>query len=578
MKNIKLSLLILVIVSLYVNNSCTGVLDKRDLAALSENQVWSSSVYTQGFLDNICKDVIPTRDLGHANNSDEAGSGSSFLYGQLTSNSYDHWPYGNIRNVNILLQMVGTGGLDPALEAQIKAQALVLRAWLYFSMVKLYGGVPLVLRPYEVGEDLFIPRSKTSECMEQILKDLDEAINTPELPYKWEGADAGRISKASALAFKGRVLLYYASPQFNAPGSRDVQRWTRAYEANKQAKEQLSANGYALYDSFSDLWFDELNPEVVFVRRYNFPQTTQNWSSGLRPLYTTANYAGQNCPSQEMVDIFPMKNGLPIDNPSSGYDPIHFWRNRDPRFAATIAYNTCIWPISEDGEKPGRIQWTYNGGEGNSRTGTGYYCRKTVDVRQNGYNAQYSGTDWIEIRYAEVLLNFAECAAETNNNAEAIQALKDIRKRAGIEAGTNNMYGLQDNLTGEALIKAILLERRLELAFEGHRFWDLRRRKLFETELNNTRRHRLIPQLFSMSLTDFSAIRDNLSDHNIDIEENYADHFTAELEDYDTEDIKVKPEYYFFGIANSHLERDSQLKQTQGWPEYQGRGLFDPYE
>lgn len=578
MNRSKSYILLSVLLLSFVSSGCVDVLNKKDLSSITEEQVWNSPSYSQGFLDNLCKTIVPGRDIDRANDSDEAGAGSSFLYGQLTSNSWGYWLYDKIRDVNTCIQMIGSGNLDVSLQAKIKAQALVLRAWLYFSMVRLYGGVPLILRPYEIGEDLFVPRNKTSECIEQIIKDLDEAINIPELPYRWEGNDQGRISKAVALALKGRVLLYYASPQFNVPGTKDGQRWQKAYEANKQAKERLAENGYGLFESFSDLWFEEMNKEVVFVRRYNYPQQTQNWSSAFRPLYTTANVANKNNPTQEMVDIFPMKNGIAITDPSSNYDPIHFWRNRDPRFAATIAYNSCIWPISENGEKPERAQWTYRGGEGNSSTGTGYYCRKTVDVTQTGFSAQNSGTDWIEIRYAEVLLNFAECAAETGHSSEAIETLKIIRNRAGIEAGSNGMYGLKEDLSGESLVKAVLLERRLELAFEGHRFWDLRRRKLFETELNGTRRHRLIPELYTLSHTDFNAIRDNLAEHGIDIENNYSDYFTATLDDYDTEDIKVKPEYDFFAIENSHLERDSTLKQTQGWPEYQGRGWFNPYE
>jgi hypothetical protein len=523
----------------------------------------------------LCRDILPGWDNGISNNSDDAYSGgSNILYGQLTNDDIDDWPYDQIRNVNLFLSKIGSGSIDENTQSTLKGQALMLRAWLYFRMVRLYGGVPLILEPLGLGDDLYVTRNKTSECIARIAKDLDDAFAT-NLPWSWSGDNAGRISKAAVLALKAKVLLYYASPQFNSPGTRDAQRWATAYDVNKQAKEQLAGNGYGLYKSFSDLWYNEMNEEVVFVKRFQYPGQDNNWSSSCRPLEVGMDVSGSNQPTVEIVNAFPMINGVPTSE-SPDFDPVLYWKNRDPRFAATIAYNSCTWPlIGREGTK----EWTYRGyaPEQNLGTRTGYYCRKAVDVSYTAFDALHSSTDWIEIRYAEVLLNFAECAAETNHDNEAVEVLKQIRARAGIEPGADGLYGLKAGLSGDALIKAIMLERRLEFAFEGKRYWDLRRRRTFDTELNGTRRHgrfaNLIPPL---TPTEFDNIRLNYPDR--DYETMYSQYFLDEIILVDTQfDINFRGNYYFYGIPNKHLQTNSKLQQTSGWPD-NGSGLFNPYE
>jgi hypothetical protein len=554
---------------------CTGVLDKKDLSALPEQEVWNTPMYAEGYVNKLCREYLPGWDLNISGSSDDGYAIVGQLQGTNTSNSVNNWPYDRIRNINILLDKVGTGNISVETQNRLKAQALVLRAWLYFSMVREYSGVPLVLYTQDLKEDLYITRNKTSECINQIVKDLDEAA--ANLPWKWENADLGRITKAAAIALKARVLLYYASPQFNAPGTRDAARWERAYTANKEAKEQLAANGYELHASFENLWFEEMNKEVVFVKRFNDPEITNQFAQSCFPIILGAGTGVSGIssmhPTLELAEAFPMKDGVSISE-SPGYDPDKYWKNRDPRFAATIAYNACVWPLIGEA---GRRQWTYRGMEGTSGTKTGFHCRKAVNTSYTVRQSDQSGTDWVEIRYAEVLLNFAECAAETGKPNEAIEVLKNIRKRAGIEAGTNGMYGLRSGLSGDALIKAILLERRIEFAFEGKRYWDLRRRRLFESELNGTRRHGRFGVLKNMTVTEFTEFARN--NPYIDWETDYTTYFNDETVIVDTEwAINFRENYYFSGIPNEHLERNSKLQQTQGWPEYNGSGLFNPYD
>ena len=117
---------------------------------------------------------------------------------------------------------------------------------------------------------------------------------------------------------------------------------------------------------------------------------------------------------------------------------------------------------------------------------SGFYCRKAINVSYTPYYTERSSTDWIEIRFTEVLMNYAECAAENGKSDEAYGVLKRIRQRAGIEAGSNGMYGLKANMSHDEMIAAIMLERKIEFAYEGKRYWDLRRRRMFASEMNGT--------------------------------------------------------------------------------------------
>lgn len=541
--------------------ACSDILNKKDLSAVTEEDVWNDSKYATAYLDKLCRDNLPDWDAGASNNSDEANGGDGIMYGQLTTSSIDTWNYEQIRKINLLLQKVGSGSIDEETQNTLKAQALVLRAWRYFQMVRLYGGVPLILEPQELTDDLYVTRAKTSECIAQMVKDLDDAIAI--LPWKWTSDDEGRITKAAAMAFKGRILLYWASPQFNPDN--DKQRWEDAYNANKQVMEELAQNGYGLYGSYSDLWFDEMNVEAVFVKRFQEPGLTNSWNAGTRPLSEAQNYTGYNRPTLEMVESYPMADGTPITE-SKDYDPVYFWKNRDPRFAQSIAYNGCLWELSG---KSGRIQWTYVGSELNNPTPSGFYCRKAVDESYTPYYTERSSTDWIEIRYAEVLMNYAECAAELDKEDEAYAILKQIRNRAGILPGSDGLYGLKAGMSHDDMIKAIMLERKIEFAFEGKRYWDLRRRRLFASELNGTRRHGLLPKL-KISQEEFDKIKDN-----VDIDKDKDTYFRDSLVVLDTKfDIDFKDNYYFYAIPNKHLETNSKLEQTQGWDG----GTFNPYE
>jgi hypothetical protein len=180
----------------------------------------------------------------------------------------------------------------------------------------------------------------------------------------------------------------------------------------------------------------------------------------------------------------------------------------------------------------------------------------------------------LEIRFAEVLLNLAESAAGINKMDEAYAELKEIRKRAGIEAGADNMYGLKAGMTRAEMFKAILDERQVEFAFEGKRYWDLRRHKLFESTLNGKRRTGITITLKTgagiPSAAEFAANRDNVS-----LDEAYTKYFTIAPKTMDTKyAIGWKPQYYFFALPQAAINNNPKLEQTMGW----NGGTFDPLQ
>jgi starch-binding outer membrane protein, SusD/RagB family len=553
---------------------CSKVLDKKDLGAVNENDVWNDIELATAYVDRMYARNLPGWSTEYADYSEESDGGGSYMYGQLNENSVNYWPYSDIRHINVLLNEIDAGTLKDADKKKMKSQAWFFRAYQYFELVKRYGGVPLILVPQQRTDDLFVKRNTTSECMKQIVEDLDSAItHLPAISATDKGKNDGHAHKGTAMALKGRVLLYYASPQFD-PSQSAAGRWQAAYDANKAAKEYLQSQAYGLDPNFAGLWLNEMNKEAIFVRRYEYSaingESKHTWSAATRPLDVSQGSSGGNRPTLEMVNTFPMKDGKAINDPASAYqyDATYFWKNRDPRFGQTIAYNGSVWELGMAGRQPGRLQWTFVSGEQNSPTATGFYTRKAIDENQSGIQAFNSSTDWIELRFAEVLLNLAEAANEVGKTEETYTELKAIRARAGIDAGADNMYGLQAGMDKAQMREAILLERQVELAFEGKRFWDLRRLRLFEKELNGKRRTGLRTTLKSGVKKE-----DALKLTSADLQTKYDQYFQTEVVTMDTQfPINWKPEYYFFALPRQHTQANSNLEQTQGWDG----GTFDP--
>jgi starch-binding outer membrane protein, SusD/RagB family len=589
----------LAVLSLAFAGCTKNIFDKKDLQGVDPS-IWSLETATNLYINKTYDLVMPNWPLAAAmhNTSDEANSGNTtLLYGQLTDNSVtDIAPnntnpsnqYYTIRRINLAIQGIEEGTLPDNIKAKLKGQMYYFRAFMYFNLVKLYGGVPLVLVSQDINDDVLnVGRSKTSVCIDQIARDLDSCYG---LPYSWSlSSDGGRITKAAALALKGKVLMYWASPQFN-PGN-DGARWTKAYQACKTAYDSSLANGYDLLANFANIFIDETstNKERMVWRTYDNitvnPGRGTNIEQLARPLSeTTANSgSGSYQPTWNLVQAFVMKNGLPVTDPASGYNPVLFWQNRDPRFDATIAYNGAVWPISA---KTGRKQWNYlNVTEDNAnQSKTGFYCRKICNPNIAASAALYnsnsgggSGMDWIEMRFAEVLLNLAECANGVGNLAESQTLIAKLRNRAGITAGTTN-YGLSAVTAKDKMDTLIWNERQVEFAMEGKRYDDLRRTRTFHLLTGAVRQgyRWTVKAPFTIASMESLALgykpRDTI---NINNQSSYTASFTTSTYSLDTSTpINFPTNYYFYPLPTNFRTSSILIQQTNGWPG----GSFDPYQ
>ncbi len=575
MKKLKLNFIYIIILACLLS-SCEKVLDKTNLGTVSEDLVWNDVKLADAFVSRIYDRNLPTWNRDLSDRCDESNGGETYMYGQLTEESVNTWRYSQIREINILLDKIDGGTIDEADKNRMKGEAYFFRAWTYFQMVMDHGGGPIILKPLTLDDDLYPSRAKTSEVMNQIISDIDLAIGLlPEITAS-SGNNNGRLHKGTAMAVKGRILLYYASPQFDP--DQTAGRWQAAYNANRAAKDYLEDKGFGLYEDFPNIWFDEMNKEVIFVARYEYPLKVEptQWANATRPLDVSTNRHGGNQPALEMVEAFPMQDGKTIDDPTSAYtyDPEYYWLNRDPRFYYTIVYNGCIYEVGMAGREPGRIQWTWVGSEMNSPTQTGFYSRKAIDEDAAATYAMNSDVDFVALRFAEVLLNLAESANKVDKTDEAYEQLKAIRDRAGIDPGTDNMYGLAAGMDKDQMHEAVLYERQIELAFENHRYWDLRRYRLFESKLNGTRRHGHYTTIL-ITKDELDELQSSLSAAALvnHLETNYTDYFKDSVMVLDLHfEIDWQPEYYFYAIHPDNIELNTNLEQTLGWPG----GTFDP--
>ena len=560
------------------------VFDKADLTGVTPDVVWANESTANLYINKTYDLVMPAWPSGTHNTSDETNNtgSSALLYGQLTMNDIaDIYGasgtgfYSNVYRCNLTREGIASGSMPADAKARLNGQNYFLRAYLYFSMVKLYGGVPLVLKTLDYKADnLNVSRSKTSVCIDSIVRDLDSCTG---LPTSWGAADKGRITRGAALALKGKVLLFWASQQFNP--TNDAARWERAYQANRAAYDTLVKDGFALYPTFANIFMDEtsVNKEPIIIRSYDLLNKTTNIENNTRPYSESTSGGGSNQPTLNLVKAFPMKNGLAITDVASGYDPVYYWKNRDPRFDATVAYNGVVWALSQ---KAGRKEWIYTKVKEDlgHESSTGFYNRKMCNVNVLAANAAIgNGTDWIEMRLAEVMLNLAECANATGRQSEAYTMLYAIRARAGIPSG-GGTYGLKAAMTQTEMFTAIMAERQIEFAFEGKRYDDLRRTKLWTT-LNGTVRNGLSTDpksphtVAELETKDAFGVmlRDKLDLNGVD----YTNYFTTKVTILDqTYNINFLDNYYFYAMPLSALQSNPAIQQTVGWPG----GVFDPLQ
>jgi hypothetical protein len=542
--NTKSYVIILLFAAICITGCKRDFLDRNNPETISASDLWRDPALIKLFINNIYND-LPGWDYNTYNNitdearSDYPGGPNSLILGDWndTNNPMDIWAatYSSIRKCNEFFKNIGAANIDSSVKNEDIGEVKFLRAFFYFRLVKRYGGVPLITEAQALSDSLLVSRNTTEDCFDFIIKELDEAADI--LPVN---ADKGRATKGAALAIKGRVLLFYASPLFNQDN--DVERWQAAAAASKSV---MDMHVYSLYPDLKKLWLDPSNQESIFEVEYHMPEKYHGLDAKVKPLIIANGDAGQCSPVQELVDAFPMKSGKDITDPTSGYDPAHPYVGRDDRFYADIAYNGAQVTGTNGGPLKTITLRIFKGGRDYDsvpsntvfNTLTGYLCVKAIDPNNTNYHYGYGSTQpWIEIRYAEVLLNYAEAQNEAVGADENVYAaLNEIRKRAGITEG------LPSGLSKNDMRKIIHKERYVELCFENKRYWDLRRWKLATTYLNGVECHGVI----ITKQTDGS--------------------FTHDYVPFDPQPMKFEEKMYFMPIPHSEILKDPNLKQNPGW-------------
>ena len=536
---------------------CTDKMDYHEYTNYGKEYVFSDFGRTAAFVNNIYSyldyDLLGTTSLASACDEAEMALNYSnvldYTNGNWTAlNPKSQWNYYTpIRAANYFLENglnleFSDLILNQDYEAQMKRygryqyEVRLLRAYYYFLLVRAYGDVPFTTKVLTEAEANSLERTPASQVFDFIISECD--VVAPQLPVDYSKLDndaaggtnpeAGRVTRGAALALKARASLYCASKLFNDSENRDL--YKRAATASLDVINYCGENNITL-GKYTDLWGADnwKASEMIFVRRVgdtddpertNFPIGMENAKSG-------------NCPTQTLVDAYEMKNG----GEPNQKDP---YTGRDPLFAMTIAVNGDKWPNTN----PNPLE-IYTGGRDAApvpyATPTGYYVKKYVDGATDISASTSSGGkrhSWITFRLGEFLLNYAEATFKYFGSADikdaeltmtAREAVNKVRKRTGVD-----MPDFPEGMSSSDFWSRYKNERMVELAFEGHRFWDVRRWKE----------------------GGFTSIGRMLSSKNAD------DSFTY------TRSIKAlvwDDKMYFYPIPDSEIRKNPNLKQNPGW-------------
>ena len=494
--------------SLALLSACEDWLEIEPKDRFGDTTVWGSEENADMFLNDIYN------QLPHLNNetqnldqySDNSYVGAEWMNARTTiytgalsptswiPGPWDMWKWGRqnnddakgqyerIRSCNLFITKVTESDFSAEYKKERLAEARFLRAWFYHYLWMAYGGVPIITEVLDnnVSTDIFYPRETAQKTFEFIDKELDEIKD--DLPPRRSGSDLGRASKGAILTLKGWVELFHARELRN-PG-KDKKRWEAAAAT---LKDVIDLQVYHLQPTILDLWTEATNnnDEVIF----DFQMSKQNGGrrEGLfGPVFVKGVQSswGNMQPTQELVDDYCMANGLPITDPASGYNKNNPYKNREKRFYQSILYDGSMWQGEEIITRvgvgsPNEIDTSSD----SDVTNTGYYTRKTIDESVNGAdNLQMSNgmANYIFFRYADVLLMYAEASLEAGDKPTAIEYLDMVRTRGDNMPSIGDTY--PQGITENQLREIIRRDRRIELAFEDKRWWDILRWKICDGE------------------------------------------------------------------------------------------------
>lgn len=434
--------------------------------------------------------------------------------------------YERIRRVNeFLSSMSKYSTYNEDTNKRYEAQIRFIRAFLYYQLL-LRTNTVIIFDKLPDGNSK--PLSPESDCWDFVEQDLDYAIQN--LPVQWDATRSGRITKGAALAMKSRDMLL-------------AKRWEKARAAASEVIN-LQDNGSLVYELNKDYknafksYFDNGNKESILEFRYKLPAPYHSFDRDFAPGGDWANNGGSACPTQEMVEEYELATGGKADwskwhSKTTETPPYSLL---EPRFHASVLYNGASWKNRKietfvDG-KDGYIDYGFQANT-NGKTTTGYYLRKYLDESIADISTTYSAQPWIEIRLAEVYLNLAEACAMLGStyDKDANNAIRTIRERVKLP---------YTDLTGEELMKAIRHERKVELAYEGFYYWDLRRWRMADSILDGARFH-------GLKITQSGTT------------------LTYEYIDCDKEDRKFPERFYNFPIPTTEIANNLAISQINLW-------------
>jgi len=572
---------------------CNKILDVERLDQITGEAIWKDSSLMQAYVNNlysalgsgeynstsgmsvITDQAIWTNGAKAVVQSTVTASNMDILGGSRFS--YLNWGtlYAAIRKCNeFLVNSAESPEVDAPSVQRMRGEAYFLRGYYYHNLLRNYGGVPLISKVYGLKDSTAIKRNTFKETVDYIISDADSAAAL--LPLKYSADNLGRATKGAALALKSRVLLYAASDLYNLNPSKRAEVGYMDEGAGRQARWQAAKDAadavmklgvYQLYGAdpapgdstaknYSDLFLDKQSPETIFCRLFS----ASNGAPNVGLWFSPNGYGGygENSPIQQMVDSYEMKDGTKFswDNPAEAKNP---YANRDPRFYATVFYDGAHWkPRYADGvayDPVGIIQafttLTLPNGKTlpgiDTRNGpienwngslSNYYLRKFLDPN-NDHKSIAQEVPWIFFRYGEILLNYAEACIGLGQYAEARDALNKIRRRAGMPEFTAT-------LNGTALRDEYRNERKIEMAFEHQRFYDMRRWMIAPKVMNEPAK--------GIKITVQGTDRANRS--------TYHDY---KYQVFDIQERHWDDKMYFLAIPYEETQKNKLLVQNPNW-------------
>lgn len=471
----------------------------------------------------------------------------------------DYYDYSLIRECNqMITKLPQSENLSQSFIDTRVSEARFIRSHAYFEMVKRFGGVPLVTEVIPVQgtyDEIYKERNSEKEIYDFISNEMDEISNL--LPS--QSGDEGRITKWVALSLKSRAMLYAASvanfgnQQLNGLLGFPSEEAQLYYKKSLDASREIIQSGlFALYneksdpvENFNNLFIDENgNTEIIFSEKYDYEAgKSHQWDALAQPAGFGFNWSSNYTVYLETLEQFDFIDGKSgkmdrsIFDDSTPIDPNIFFEQRDPRMRASIFYpgssfkgGTVFFHRSMIGSKSG---WPKNGpSKLTGSLATGLLIRKRTNPSTP--DASRSSTDYIVYRLGEIYLNYVESAYYLGDpNGDMVNVMNEIRKRAGMPSLSN--IDITEN--------KIRQERRCELAFEDHVFWDLRRWRIAVEELDNVRRHRL-------------HYRYNANNNT----------YTMEMADGDVGGIRLHPERnYYYALGLNRLADNPKLIENPGY-------------